>query len=319
MAKDMLEEVLDLIRFELEQEVLSIDQEFVSNRIDKRTSRVFRLPGHIPNPQKNINKDSFQIFIKTVGGTFQSDPAARESRERLKSAFRFYRMGRDAQEFENKFLNWWTGLEYLLRVDERGSIIGEIERRFLPLMVLNYTKKHLETYRNSLSYCKIQIPENTLEQFGISNLREIGLAELFSLIHDPNAYDGIKKQIEHFPAVYFHLQRFKDQTKSPKAILEFLNRHEQHLKWHINRIYRIRCDIVHSAEYSLNLTLLCANLEYYLKSILSTVLEQLNRNSAIISLSEVFARIEHACSILKHELHSGKPESHMSVLREGII
>lgn len=319
VAKDNLEEILDLIRFELEQEVVSIDQEFISIRTDKNTSRVFKLPGHIPNPQKNVDKDSFQLFIRTVGDTFQNDPAARESRERLKSAFRFYRMGRDSQEFENKFLNWWTGLEYLVRVGERGSIIGEIEKRFLPLMVLNYTRKHLESYRNTLAYCKIEIPQKTLEKFGASDLRELGLADLFSLIHNSTDYDEIVKQLGSFPSVHLHLERFKEQTKTPKSISDFLSQHEERLQWHINRIYRIRCDIVHSAEYTVNLTLLCANLEYYLKSILSTILEQLSRNKSIISLNEVFDRIEHACSSVKNDLKRGNSDFHDFMLREGIV
>jgi hypothetical protein len=265
-AKKELDEILDLIRFELEQEVVSVSQAFVSVRVDSGTSRKFLLPSYIQNPMKNVKQAEFEDFLKTTANMFETNHIDSESRERIKSGLRFYRMGRDSELFENKFLNWWTALEFLSRTGEKGAIPEEVESKLVAALVPHYTVKHLQSYKDTLNFCNV------------SNVRkEISLLDLLQLIRDQNEYANIRSELSEFPIVDYRLNYFRQQTKDAESLYRFLTRHKQNLKWHIHRIYRIRCDIVHSAKYTITLTLLCANLEYYLKSLLSLILANLEK------------------------------------------
>jgi hypothetical protein len=100
-AKRRLDDVLDLIRYEFEHDIIVVSDEFVSSRSGRDRSRIFRLPSQIPNPNKNISAEEFKLFVKMLTDIFEGNSLDRESREKIKSAFRFYRMGRDSELFEN--------------------------------------------------------------------------------------------------------------------------------------------------------------------------------------------------------------------------
>ncbi len=319
LAKKYLDEVLDLIRFELEQEFISISQEFVAIRFNDDSARVFRLPSQIPNPNKNIDTVEFESFMNSVTNILQSHNLERESTEKIKSSFRFYRMGRDTDQFENKFMNWWTALEYLVRTGEQGSIVGEIEKRLVSMLILNYTGKHLNSYKNTLFVCGVKPSDKTQKRLEIEDYRDIKLYDFFSIIHDQSEYDSIIKGLSSYPALKFYLEKFRNQTNDIKTLKHFVNQHENHLRWHINRIWRTRCDIVHSAEYSINLILLSANLEYYLKYVLSAILQKLSANKTINSLKELFDRIEYDYSCFKNSLEKGDPTFHEKLLKNGTV
>ncbi len=76
-------------------------------------------------------------------------------------------------------------------------------------------------------------------------------------------------------------------TKRTACLLE---RHLRHLEWHIHRLYRIRCRIVHGSPVRFKLGLYAANLEYYLKQTILFVMESFRENSHIYNLDELFAR-----------------------------
>jgi hypothetical protein len=302
-AKRELDGILDLIRFELEQQVISIDDEFISVREKESSARRFRLPTIIPNPSRKMEPAHFETFIGRFNRIFQNDGLDTESKGKIKSALRFYRMGKDSDLFENKFLNWWTALEFLTRTGEQGGIIEEVKGKRLPMLVLHYLEKHLISYKNALLVCGVKTLTDPTTPM-----------ELYTQLHDTNQYQDIIDQLEDVPALKFKLDGFKAQTATGKALCAFHQKHELHLNWHIHRIWRIRCDIVHSAQYRLNLNLLSANLEYYLKSLLSLIINQFASDKGIDSINELYIRYQYAHKRFLKEMKDGGTDLHISLL-----
>ncbi|EKS72023.1 hypothetical protein BURK_009331 [Burkholderia sp. SJ98] len=96
----------------------------------------------------------------------------------------------------------------------------------------------------------------------------------------------------------------------------FLGRVEQGLRWHLQRIYRARCDIVHSAGRMLNIALLCANLEAYLKSVLTALLAAFGRVPTLASPTEFFLRAEHTYANARDRLGHRDPTALKAYLIE---
>jgi hypothetical protein len=71
---------------------------------------------------------------------------------------------------------------------------------------------------------------------------------------------------------------------------EKLKAHVQRLQWHINRLYRIRCCLVHGSPVRFRLALFSANLEYYLKQSLIFTLNALHEHPHITDLASLFQR-----------------------------
>lgn len=304
-AKQQLDNILDLIRFELEGNVVKVDEKFTVRKSGDENVKIYRLPARIPNPSRNLDNDEFQDFLDDVEYVLAGSSINTESRKKITSAFRFYRMGRDTSQYENKFINWWTALEYLLRTGGEGSIITDIEEKLSSALLLEYAAKHLKSYISACVYCGVDIGSA-----GISP------ADFFQWIHAPAKLQDITNQLDEYPILTFSLEKFQQNTKDNKSISKFLDIHENHLRWHIHRLWRMRCDIVHSAEYTINLTLLSANLEYYLKTLLGMVLKYLGANPCIESLEELFARIGHMIERLKDSLKKEDTTLFEALLKE---
>ena len=303
LAKRELDGMLDLIRFELENRVISVDSDFISIRKNDDTARRFRLPTIVPNPVREIQPKQFEDFVRRFNNIFQNDKLGLESKEKIKSTLRFYRMGRDSDLFENKFLNWWTALEYLTRTGEKGSIVDVVIKKLIPMLLPHYLEKHLASYKNALLFCGVK---------GIDH--KAPSLELFESIHNQAKFDKIIKQLDEVPFIKYRIEAFKVQTSDAKKLSTFIEKHERNLEWHIHRIWRVRCDIVHSAAYSLNLNLLSANLEYYLKSLLELIMESFASNQSLRSIDELFVRYRYANDRLHNEMKSGNPDLHRLIL-----
>jgi hypothetical protein len=315
-ARKNLDDILDLIRFELETDIIRVKPEFVSTSSDSGKPRVYPLRSQIPNPRRNVSSDEFMGFVRRIGDAIENPTLDPQSKEKVKSAFHFYRMGRDAEEFENKFLNWWTALEYLVKTG-KGSIIGEVEKRLVPILILGYSAKHLRSYARTLYFCRVRPSTGAIGRFHVADYKDLNPFDFFTLLMDNSEFGEISTRLSRYPSLLFYLTRFRAQMSDSNAIKSFYDRHEQRIKWHINRIYRIRCDIVHSAGYSMNLTLLCANLEYYLKYVLMAILEILTNNKAISSLSELYDRVDYTYKCLQADLSAKHSEFHGRLLKEG--
>ncbi len=177
VARKTLDDVLDLMRFELEQDIIEVDTEFLSRRSDGK-SRIFKLPSEIPNPTRNISAEEFASFVERLAELLTNELLDKGSKERMSSAIRFYRMGRDASQFENKFLNWWTALEYLVR-HEQGDIIKEIEGKLKAVLVINYIGKYLESFRRALSYCRTVPSDSIATSYDIKSYSDLGLYDFW--------------------------------------------------------------------------------------------------------------------------------------------
>ncbi|MGM0598164.1 MAG: hypothetical protein ACQES9_14115 [Myxococcota bacterium] len=290
-GKQQLDNMLDLIRFELEGNIIDVDDQFLAIRADNSFQKLLKLPSQIPNPRRNINNSEFRDFLEDVEYVTLQAPISEESRKKITSAFRFYRLGRDAVQYENKFINWWTALEYLVRTGDEGSIISEVEEKITNILLLNYATKHLKSYIPACVFCGMD--------FGQSGIDPV---DFYNSIQQPEEFKKIIDNLHESPLLKYALIKFQKHTQDPSAIHNFLKRHENHLRWHMNRLWRMRCDIVHSANYTINITLLSANLEYYLKTVLWMILKFLRANPCIESIEELFMRTDSAVKRLKEDL-----------------
>jgi hypothetical protein len=209
-------------------------------------------------------------------------------------------------------------LEYLLKLSS-GSIFDEVEKNIVSSLVLNYLKKHLDDYKFTLEICIVQPTPSIAEQYSIQSYRQLNSKNFFDVLRDDNEADHIFANLVNYPLVENYLRSFREHLMDESKILDLLQKHEQNLKWHVLRMYRTRCDIVHSAQHKINLTLLSANLEYYLKSMLETIIEKLELNPSISGLEELFNRLDYRYKEVCKELGEKKSDSLIKYLSDYIV
>src|SRR5690606_27125851 len=74
-----------------------------------------------------------------------------ESKEKIKSAIRYLRLGNQSTEVEHKFINYWIGLEYLFSNYESQNTIIRIKEHFINAHTLAYVKRNVHSLKKGLA------------------------------------------------------------------------------------------------------------------------------------------------------------------------
>ncbi len=298
-AKNTLGSVLDIIRFEFEPQPIRLNDQAMVRKSEPRNEE-FK-PVHtgtvVPNPRSNVTHAQLAQFTQQLNAILQRNNIEPSSHKRIEAAFRYYRTGCDSLHFENKFLNWWMALEFLLSSGNGQSIIDRVQKPLCSILVQTYARKHLASFLGALRYCKVQDVDGMYS-----------VADFYRLIIDQARFDRLVAALDNYPILQTGLEWLHVNIVGAANIKDFYIRHQRKLNWHIQRIYRMRCDIVHSAGYDLGLSLLSANLEYYLKSMLEYMLTVFASNPMLNSIDEILVRAEALTKQILNDLGNGKTD-----------
>lgn len=307
LVHERINRVLDIVRFEYDRANIRISEQFASQKSTGEDAwRLLPIPKVVPNPQSSISRAELDAFARNVGLLVSSDRFSQEGRDRVLAAFRLYRMGADNTNFESKLVNWWTGLEFLAKGmgGTSSSIAGTVENSITPILMGVSLINHLNAYREVLLEQSVELIDVHGEPIG---LKELDHARLFTVLADAAHRQTINDRLQNIPLTQTRLDDFMGMLADPLHMKEFLERSEQGLRWHLQRVWRARCDIVHSAGRMVNIALLCANLEAYLKSVLTAVLAAFGRIPTLASPQELFIRCEHSYTIACESLSRSDP------------
>lgn len=299
-ASDKISHILDLVRFEYERKDILLHEQFLLTKDDGRCTRL-TIPKVVPNPETEWQPAELEEFVKKLEDLAASGTLPEDARDRIYSAFRLYRVGADTRNFENKLVNWWTAVEFLVKGGSGGGAIGDgVESALVPTLSLTYVPKHLGAFKLLLTQMRVAIREpQTNEEI---NVRELSLIAFYKLLIRPEMEAVFTAACSSAPYLWMKLQPFIAALKNPDTLEAMMCAHEEKLGWNIQRIYRARCDIVHSAQRRVNAALLCAHLEFYLKGVLRAFLSSLHSVPTLRDPKEFFERQRYASARVHADL-----------------
>lgn len=307
-----ISEILDLVRFEYDKAtIVQLRPNFLLQNSEQ--SRILlSIPRVIPNPDDELPPQRLEEFVAYLNRLVTREEMQPETKERIFSAFRLYRVGADADIFENKLINWWTGLEYLAKGGKSGGgpIGPSVEAALVPALSLAYLPKHLSAFRAILKDkgAKLMSAGGDEKVIGYMSITDLYLA-----LRDQANRAVFEAICKDEPYLWLHLEEFIDSISTPQRLLSMIKAHEQRLCWQIQRIYRARCDVVHSARQVVNAGLLCANLEFYLKATLNAMLMAFQGVATLKSPHEFFERCRYRYENIKVKLGDKIPSDDLLV------
>lgn len=315
-ASDSLNNILNLVRFEYERDriVLSDSFAFIDRSRATRGPRTFNLPTVVPNPTAQIDGDGLSAFVKSVDELVLSGRFDDEGQDRVISAFRLYRNGLDTPVLENKLVSWWTAIEYLVRGNngQGGGIGKSVETMLAPVLSRTYIGKHLLAFRSALLEMGVVYTDSmTGEQIAIKGM---ATDQLYLLFKKADFKLQVLPMLSQQTYMHEQFESFLMDLNDPKKLYHRNAAHEQRLKWQLQRLWRARCDIVHSAKQAVSTALLCANLEYYLKITLMSLLKDLRDIPTLSSPREFFDRQSYVYGEIQTNLQMGLDDKLLSNL-----
>lgn len=308
-AATHIEQVLDIVRYDFERNNLVLSDTFLVEKDDRHM--LLELARTVPNPALE-GASTLQQFMQQLQDLVTSGALESDSKERIYSAFRLYRTGAESKNLENKLVNWWTALEFFIKAGGQGGIGDAVENALTPVVVVDYLAKHLAAVLSALNSMKAELREKP-DSDPIA-LKDLPLQAFYKMCKDKTWQNLILTALSASPYVQYQTDAFFRKINNPKDVAAALTRHEQNVRWQIQRIYRARCDIVHSAGRIAQPILLCANLESYLKLLLDTFLRSLHQHATLRTPKEFFDRKRHSLSRLIADLSAGKDDYLINIL-----
>ena len=288
-ARDELEPLLDAMRFEYEPGLLEVDSRTWVRRVGGGREWLHTLTNPVPNPVESLDDQDFDAFSDRLATALGSPTLDQESKNRIETALRRYRFGRDSHSYCDKFLNWWMGIEALCNVGD-GKIGRNVTRNVKHAMLTGYTFRLLRDFLITLKYLGIPWNEAYSQASGADGIAALDVAGLAILLQDQAAAQILWGAVDDRPLVQLRGQRIASWLSEPAKLAEQLSSHKKRLQWHVDRLYRIRCCIVHGSPIRFPLPLYSANLEYYLKQTLIFTLNTLHEHKHITDLASLFQR-----------------------------
>lgn len=280
-------QILDLMRFEYDTPDIKADTRFLLH--DGNKFRLLPLPQLVPNPEAEPPTRTLEEFVQHLAVLATRDTQQTETRDRIFSAFRLYRQGTGANMFDNKLVNWWTGLEYLTNGKGSRDIGDAVKTALAPTLALAYLPKHLAAFRTALGTLNVEV----LVAGASVKIKQFSNAELYAVLKDPMQSAAVLVACETEPYVWKHLSAFVEGLRTPGNTAELIKSHDRRIRWQIERIYRARCDIVHAGRQVVTAGLLCANLEFYLRTTLKSMLKGFSSVATLTGPTEFFERQRH--------------------------
>ena len=246
----------------------------------KRELTNIRPVNYVTDGNYKNNDELYELLLNKIKRLTKKNKIQNESLQKAVSAYRHLRLGRDADELEQKFINYWIGLEYIFsNYDINDNTVTRLKEFFIHAHSTAYIKRNIKEFHNDIARLKLG---EAIE----------GFADDLHYLKNIDTYDNIIKEFfEGFPLLGFRAMKYKDLISSDKNLTAAIIKHRKNLDWHITRIYRIRNEIVHDAAIHLNIESITGNLKYYLTYILNGLIDYLD-NAPFDINSDGFITIE---------------------------
>jgi hypothetical protein len=288
-ARNKLESLLDLLQFEYEQSTVSIDEECLVERLDDKKRQFVRIRTQIPNPLESLQEGDFQAFVRRRNTLASSSRIDKSTKRLILASIRQYRFGRDSTSLSDKFINWWMGLEALCHAN--GDIGNTVSRRAGNCILYGYLFRICRDLLISIKHYKPNWNTSFASEGNSEHLPGLSVGGLIKLLQSSQGQalcDCLRGNL----LLERHANRVRHWLTDAKACSQQLEGHLSRVQWHLHRLYRIRCCIVHGAPVRFKLTLAAANLEYYLKQTILLTMDALDNHKHVNGLDDVYERAE---------------------------
>lgn len=277
--------VLDLIRFVV-QKPIRID-------VDKQCLVMYDNQGRLyqTNPTlggylaDNIMK--LPIYENQLLRVLNSPHVSHSSKDKLKGALRYFRLGLEGATIEHQFLNFWIALEHVVKTGKKQAKIIDTVISFIPkTLALNYIRKiTLDTVDLITKRSFVTIPAQL-----VPHINRNSLHKFIELIRDEGLFRQLVEAPNVNPLIEYRLEKLRLMLANSASIRQAIGKNRWDIEHHLARMYRYRNKIVHQAAHDLNIAGITTNLLSYVNEVLIKLLHELNSDYGFSEIQDVFMK-----------------------------
>ncbi len=263
--------------------VYDIDSSFTANL---RLTDIFKTYDYIDS-HNSIFEDTNQIFM---------DQTKNEIATKIGAAFAYTSLSRSALFQETKYISLWIALESLMRTGQYSDIISHIKLVLPEIMCTRYIYRIVRNFSEDCMRCGFT--SDTAINIDMQSPNKKDLVEkLIHVFRDTAKYALLQKKCSCNTLLTYRCNEIYVLLTSTDEILKRFDHYTQKIRWHIQRLYRIRNEITHSAfNQNKSLIIYIEHLYSYLAQIISEIVFYIEHKN--------ISSVEEALAILKENYNT---------------
>ena len=230
------------------------------------------------------------------------NPAKEEIATRIGAAFAYTSLSRSALFQETKFISLWIALESLMRTGLYNDIISHIKLVLPEIMCTRYVYRIIRNFSEDCIRCGL-LSDEDIDIDMESTDKTLLVEKLISVFRDSAKFALLHQKCNCNTILQYRCNEIYVILNSKEEIIKKLDHYTQKIRWHIQRLYRIRNEITHSAfKQNKSLVIYIEHLYSYLAQIMSEiifVIENKNVSSVEEALSFLKDSYNTYCALLK--------------------
>lgn len=197
---------------------------------------------------------------------------------KLHGLFLYFKLSQLSPSQEVKFLNLWVALESFLQTGQYGTAIEHVKEIAPPLLCTRYIYRLFRNFAEDCNRCEAPIKKADGSYIDFEQPSKAAMvAEVIAVVTDSNLVQGLMMDCSVNSLLVHRLGQLSAMVKDGQTISELLTRHCTKVRWHLQRLYRVRNAIAHSAHSSERPILTyIRNLREYLSVLVSEVVYRLD-------------------------------------------
>lgn len=199
---------------------------------------------------------------------------------------------------QNRFLNFWSSLEYILHPFPKYTIIEKARVIVPEVFSLFYLKNKLNIFWSRLTYCmekKGYKERYTALDFFCTDCREgkdYSTRKVISYLLDKDRYTALLSELSFHIVLERECRELVMLLTEPQKASKAIKGYYEEIKHDLNYIYRLRNQLIHSArDIDDSLEYISFRLYRYVNSVLSTILYYEEKNNAY-SIIDILSSID---------------------------
>lgn len=238
-------------------------------------------------------------YIDTSGFIFENtvrimdNPALKEIIDKLRASFSYANISRVSLFQQEKYMTLWIALESLSRTEMYDDIISNVKNTVPAALSIRYLFRIIRNFAEDLIRCNVELTFSNGISYDIKDNSKTKVVEnLITIIKDDILYSQLEAKCKCSDLLYYRINEIRTiLTNIDYAVNKFKNYH-QHISWQIQRLYRIRNEIAHSATIDKNsLTIYTEHLFDYLSTFVSEIVS-CTEKSDLKTIGEVYCKIQ---------------------------
>lgn len=192
---------------------------------------------------------SNKVFENAIRLYSNNDEKLRTTKIALNGVFNYANISLVSVFPEEKFMNLWIAIESFMRTGQYSNIISHVKEILPAVISKRYIYRIMRNFAEDCIRCRIRIISfnDGIQINLLDESKQKVVEDLISAIQDEVKYNEMKTICSINFLLADRLDELKELLKDNFSVISKIRRYYETSLWHIQRLYRIRNEIAHSA------------------------------------------------------------------------